>query len=188
MKWCGPGARYPAYPRPYHQERRPEVGPPCSASRSGSGLRDRSRTFLAIEVRLRVDCGKKRRASEKRHYFSWEELPRRSESHEHASAPRANPVRIAREWKSEMGQRGESRADLARRLGISRARVTQVLSVLDLTPEALEVLERQSGPGMVSERSLRGLTRLPLERQRERLTTLVDSAGTKPRVPSSSRP
>ncbi len=68
-----------------------------------------------------------------------------------------------------MEEFGESRADLARRLGVSRARVTQVLSVLDLAPEALELLEPQFGPAMVTERSLRGLKRLPPERQRERL-------------------
>ena len=138
----------------------------------GSGLRDRSRTFLPVEVTLRVDCGKKRRAEEKRHYFSWEELPPRcSELGENVPAPRANPVRVAREWKRAMEERGESRADLARRLAVSRARVTQVLSILDLAPEALELLEQQPGPGMVSERSLRALRRLPPERQYERVTS-----------------
>jgi len=68
-----------------------------------------------------------------------------------------------------MNERGESRADLARRLGVSRARVTQVLQVLDLAPEALEFLEQESGPGIVSERALRELQKFPLERQRERL-------------------
>ena len=154
----------------------------------GSAFRDRSRTFLRVDVTLRVDCGKKRRDGEKRHYFAWEDLPGRTETDEKEPAPRADPVRIAQEWKRAMEERGESRANLARRLGVSRARVTQVLSVLDLAPEALELLERQSGPGIVSERWLRGLTKLPLERQRERLTTLVDRAGTKPRAPSSSRP
>ena len=135
----------------------------------GSALRDRSRIFLPIEITLRVDCGKKRRAAEKRHYFSWEELPRGIETNEDAPAPRANPVRVAREWKRAMEERGESRADLARRLGVSRARGTQVLSILDLAPDVLELLERQSGPGMVSERALRGLQKLPAERHRERL-------------------
>ncbi len=68
-----------------------------------------------------------------------------------------------------MDERGESRAELARRLGVSRARVTQVLGVLDLAPEALDLLEQQSGPGMVSERRLRGLQKLPPERQCEGL-------------------
>lgn len=128
----------------------------------GSAFRDRSRTFLPIEVTLRVDCGKRRRAGEKRHYFSWEELPpRRNEPDANAPAPRADPVRVAREWRRAINERGESRADLARRLGISRARVTQVLQVLDLDSAALELLERSAGPGMVSERSLRALRGLP---------------------------
>ena len=59
-----------------------------------------------------------------------------------------------------MEERGESRAELARRLGISRARVSQVLGVLDLAPDVLEPLEHESGPGIVSERSLRELRRL----------------------------
>lgn len=73
-----------------------------------------------------------------------------------------------------MEERGESRTDLAHRLGISRARVTQVLGVLDLAPEVLELLEQRSGPGMVSERSLRRLKLLPPERQRERLITWTE--------------
>jgi hypothetical protein len=133
------------------------------------GFRDRSRTFLPIEVTLRVDCGKKRRTGEKRHYFWWEELPRRSDSDEIKRAPQANPVGLARDWKRAMEERGESRADLARRLGVSRARVTQVLQVLDLDSAALELLGRSAGPGMVSERSPRALRRLPPERQLERL-------------------
>ncbi len=72
-----------------------------------------------------------------------------------------------------MEERGESRADLARRLGVSRARVTQVLSVLEFAPEVLELLERQAGPVMVSERALRGIGALPLERQREQLASLL---------------
>ena len=139
----------------------------------GSAFRDRSRTFLPVEVTLRVDCGKKRRAGEKRHYFPWEELPRRSDSDECKPASRANPVRVAREWKRAMEDRGESRADLARRLGVSRARVSQVLGILDLAPATLELLEQQSGPAMVSERALRGLKSLPPGRQRERLLVRV---------------
>ena len=130
---------------------------------SGSGLRERFRTFLPVEVTLRVDCSKKRRAGEKRHYFSWEELPGTDETQ---PATTANPVRIAREWKRAMEERGESRADLARRLGVSRARVSQVLGILDLSPDVLELLEQQPGPGVVSERALRELRGLDHRRRR----------------------
>ena len=121
-----------------------------------------------------MNCNRKSELGEKRYYFSWEDTPstegpQRTES----ACRRPNPVRLAREWQASMEERGESRADLARRLGVSRARVTQVLSVLDLDAAALELLERQSGPAMVSERALRGLKGLALARQRERLTTLA---------------
>lgn len=145
----------------------------------GSAFRDRSRIFLPIEVTLRVDCGTKRRAGEKRHYFPWEELPQGNETDENATAQKANAVRVALDWKRAMEERGESQADLARRLGVSRARVTQVLSVLDLSPGVLELLERQSGPGMVSERALRGLKQLSPERQRERLLSWANAESTK---------
>ena len=144
------------------------------AEKSGSAFRDRSRTFLALEVTLRIDCGRKRRVGEKRHYFSWEELPRLSATDERGPAPRANPVRVAQGWKHAMEEAGESRAELARRLGVSRARVSQVLGVLDLAPDVLELLEQQAGPGMVSERALRGLKRLAPKDQRPRLTKTDD--------------
>ncbi len=35
--------------------------------------------------------------------------------------------------------------------------MTQVLSILDLGPDALDLSEQQTGPGMVSERTLRAL-------------------------------
>jgi len=133
---------------------------------SGSAFRDRSRIFLPVEVTLRVDCGKKRRAGEKRHYFSWEELPPVSENKPRTTA---NPVRIAREWKRAMEERGESRADLARRLGVSRARISQVLGILDLAPNVLELLEQQFGRDVVSERALRELRGLSTEAQREQV-------------------
>jgi len=138
----------------------------------GSAFRDRFRIFLPVEVTLKVDCGKKRRAGEKRHYFSWEDVPS-AEGAQPArrTCGRQNPVRLAREWQASLSERGESRADLARRLGISRARVTQVLSVLDFDPDVLELLEQQTGPSLVSERALRKLTGLSSESQRELLAT-----------------
>jgi hypothetical protein len=56
-----------------------------------------------------------------------------------------------------------SRADLARELGVSRARVTQVLSLLDLAPEireALLALDDHQAIRFFSERRLRPLLRL----------------------------
>jgi hypothetical protein len=61
-----------------------------------------------------------------------------------------------------------SRADLACRLGVSRARVTQVLSLLDLAPEIAEALVALGVPlpkPIVTEHSLRSILRLPATEQ-----------------------
>jgi hypothetical protein len=52
-----------------------------------------------------------------------------------------NPVTLAQEWQGILTN-GEcsSLAALARRLGLSRARVTQVLQLLKLTPKVLDVV------------------------------------------------
>ena len=38
-----------------------------------------------------------------------------------------NPILLAQEWQRLVTELGASRADLARQLGVSRARITQVL-------------------------------------------------------------
>jgi len=53
-----------------------------------------------------------------------------------------------------------SRAEIAERFGISRARVTQVLSLLKLPPKLLDLLA-ESGNSRYSERRLRGVLALP---------------------------
>lgn len=61
-----------------------------------------------------------------------------------------------------------SRADLARKLGVSRARVTQVLGLLDLAPPVLEAVVGLGDPlpaPVVTERSLRPLLKVPAEEQ-----------------------
>ncbi len=63
-----------------------------------------------------------------------------------------------------MLDRGEvsSRAQLARRLGVSRARVTQVLGLLTLSPEVLRRIRALGDPlkgPVVTERQLRSLVR-----------------------------
>jgi hypothetical protein len=65
----------------------------------------------------------------------------------------------AREWQEAL-DRGEvsSRAELARRLGVSRARVTQVLGLLRLPPKVLRKIEALGDPlesPVVTERQLR---------------------------------
>lgn len=65
-----------------------------------------------------------------------------------------------------------TRADLARKLGVSRARVTQVLRLLDLAPEILETIALLGDPlpsPVVTERAPRSLVMLPCESQRNAL-------------------
>jgi hypothetical protein len=69
-----------------------------------------------------------------------------------------------------------SPAALARRLGLSRARVTQVLHLLKLTPEVLDVITDLGDPlpsPIVTERRLRSLTRLTVEEQFQRIHMLL---------------
>lgn len=52
-----------------------------------------------------------------------------------------NPIRLAQRWQTLIDEGAvSSRAQLARNLGCSRARVTQILSLLKLPPDEIEVL------------------------------------------------
>lgn len=51
-----------------------------------------------------------------------------------------NALRRALEWQAEIGGGDISRADIARREGVTRARVTQVLKLLDLDADVQEAL------------------------------------------------
>lgn len=88
-----------------------------------------------------------------------------------------NPIAVAREWQ-DLLVAGEcaSQADLARALGVTRARVTQVLGLLELTPEVVEILVGLGDPlstPVVTERSLRPLLKLPVEEQEPALTAIA---------------
>jgi hypothetical protein len=63
-----------------------------------------------------------------------------------------------------------SRAALARLLGVSRARVTQVLQLLTLSPSVIDAIVQLGDPlseQIVSERSLRQLVRMDYRQQRQ---------------------
>jgi len=79
----------------------------------------------------------------------------------------------------------KSRADLARELGITRARVTQVLGLLDLAPEIQEALLALDDPDAIhflSERRLRPLLRFadPAEQVRKFEQLLAEAPGGRP--------
>jgi len=70
-----------------------------------------------------------------------------------------NPIYLAKEFK-EMIDSGKvkNQSDLARKLGISRARVTQILNLLKLEKNITDNLERIGDPmerKVISERELR---------------------------------
>jgi len=87
-----------------------------------------------------------------------------------------------------MEERGESKAELARRLGVTRARVTQVLKVLDLDPAVLAFVERNPDP-RITERALRSIVhRSPQEQLTHVDQLLASTPRTKRRMSSGRRP
>ena len=77
--------------------------------------------------------------------------------------PVVNALQLAREYQRTIATREvESRAELARRLGLSRARVTQVLYLMELAPEIqrwIDGLEPTSERPLITERCLRHIAR-----------------------------
>lgn len=78
-------------------------------------------------------------------------------------------------WHRELTRKVVNQADLARRHGITRARVTQVLALLRLHPAIVEHIRATAKTTRVSERMLRALTRLAPETQLERVRPLLPS-------------
>ena len=79
--------------------------------------------------------------------------------------PCRNPIALALAWRKLLDDEGGmSRAGLARRLGVSRARVTQVLGLLELAPETVDAVAGLGDPlpgPIVTERMLGRLRTLP---------------------------
>jgi hypothetical protein len=73
-------------------------------------------------------------------------------------------LRMAIEWQRQLDAREvETRAEIARREGVTRARVTQIMAMLRLVPEIRErilALPDRVGPPVISERSLRPIVRV----------------------------
>jgi len=89
-----------------------------------------------------------------------------------------NPIYLAREWREALNN-GEyaSPAALARHLKVSRARVTQILNLLKLSPEVVEMISSLGDPlgsSFVSERTLRPLLSLTAEQQRDKVKIMFD--------------
>jgi hypothetical protein len=88
-----------------------------------------------------------------------------------------NPIILAQGWQKAL-ENGDcsSPADLAGKLGVSRARVTQVLRLLNLAPEVLKAVAALGDPlssPVVTERRLRSIVNLPPEEQRRRVDEIL---------------
>jgi hypothetical protein len=92
---------------------------------------------------------------------------------------------VAQDWQQRLDDGADrSRADLARQLGVSRARVTQMLDLLTLAPAVVHAVAALGDPlpqPIVTERLLRPLRKLTPQDQQRRLAgmlTLPQDGGT----------
>lgn len=100
-----------------------------------------------------------------------------------ARTPRTyrNPIALSREWQCLLEAREcATRADLARKAGVSRARVSQILGLLTLSPEVIQATAALGDPmrsPIVTERALRRLLGMAHEVQISELHQLIDGSG-----------
>jgi len=88
-----------------------------------------------------------------------------------------NPICLAREYKRMIDNNSQvkNQAELARKLGISRARVTQILRLLKLDSLIIQELEILGDPlksRIISERMLRPYINKSLQEQKDHLNLL----------------
>jgi hypothetical protein len=92
-----------------------------------------------------------------------------------------NPIIVAQEWQQALHNEAcSSAADLARKLGISRARVTQVLHLLKLEPDVLNTIAAFGDPlpsRSITERLLRSMVDHSAEEQRQELRRILTRVG-----------
>jgi hypothetical protein len=88
-----------------------------------------------------------------------------------------NPIILAQGWQQALGS-GEhgTQADFARRQSISRARVTQVLELLNLAPDVWHIIAALGDPlcsRSITERKLRCLVHRPAAEQRRQIGRIL---------------
>jgi hypothetical protein len=113
--------------------------------------------------------------------FPADETPQRSKLSRSPSLYR-NPVILAQEWQQafKSGAYG-TQANFARKRGISRSRVTQVLHLLNLAPDVLHAIAALGDPltsRTVTERVLRSLVHRPADEQRQEIGSILARATT----------
>lgn len=105
----------------------------------------------------------------------------RKRAYKRSKIPRCyrNPIALAQEWRALMSEESLTQADLARRLRVSRARVTQVMNLLDLDPKVAAAIVALGDPlprRVATERALRPFVDLPLEEQTTKVGQVVQRA------------
>jgi hypothetical protein len=88
-----------------------------------------------------------------------------------------NPIILAQEWQQALNS-GEysTQADFARQHGVSRARVTQVLHLLNLTSDVLYTIAALGDPlpsRIITERSLRSVIHRSADEQRQTIGRIL---------------
>ena len=152
------------------------------SSVAGSPHGGKIRTFFTFTI-LAGALDAAPQASRLAYYFEGAAPPRFFEPQvvaAHSSRLYRNPIALAYEWHGVLatGQH-TSRADFARKLGVSRARVTQVLGLLALAPALVQALVALGDPlpkPVVTERSLRSILKLPINEQKQALRRIADEA------------
>jgi hypothetical protein len=88
-----------------------------------------------------------------------------------------NPIYLAQEWREALdNNKYASPAALARSLKISRARVTQIMNLLYLSPEAITLISSLGDPlrkPVITERKLRQLSGMAPEKQVDQLKIIL---------------
>ena len=88
-----------------------------------------------------------------------------------------NPLYLAMEWQRALDSgQCESLSALARHFKVSRARVTQIMNLLSLSPEVIDIIHSLGDPinsHVVAERRLRPLLSLPDGEQAKQIKALL---------------
>ena len=88
-----------------------------------------------------------------------------------------NPIYLAMEWQRALDSgQYESFSALARHFKVSRARVTQIMNLLSLSPKVLDIIRSLGDPinsHIVAERRLRYLLSLPDDEQADQINALL---------------
>ena len=91
----------------------------------------------------------------------------------------SNPLKMALKYREMLDQgQADSQADLSRILGVSRAKVTQILNLLRLDDEIkgfmMDLKEADTRLQLLTERKLRSLVQMPGGAQRMAFLKIVD--------------